>query len=221
MRLARGDHLGGALDVRRAIAQREISKLRLGRLGQSIGRRIRAVFGSVEPDRITVRLGERGLHPVDPLDAHLRRADERDQAAEGRIPNQPHPAVRCVGAVDERVVRRRVDDRIEVVVESQEAFQPLVRVRGRRFPFESVIDLPDADDLRFVRLRRRLREDGVVPRRVGRRFAIHPIVVASPQIRLSAFQRRSEVESPVERLDRTATGLHTHPMRRGVFDLSK
>jgi hypothetical protein len=161
---------------------------------------------AVQFDAPAVLLAERHLHPVDALDAHLGRADERNQRFEGWVADDAHPPVGVVGGVHQVVRRRRVPNRRQVVVEAEAASQDWVGI-DRRLPFEGAIALAYADGRGVARRARGGDGPGVATGDTLRCEVL--AVLAPPEIGLPAFERRLQVQSTGEGADVDATGLHT------------
>jgi len=119
IRLTRCDHLCGPLHVGSAVPEREVAKLRLGPRRELARRRKCVVLLTVDRYGVAVRLPQTALHPVNPRDAHLCRANERYQTRKTRVACEAHPLVRIVRSLEEGKIRGCIENRIEVVVEPE------------------------------------------------------------------------------------------------------
>jgi len=160
------------------------------------------------------------LHPVDATDAHLRRANERNERRERGVVDEVHPPVGVEGLLDHVVVGRRRADSRQVVVESESLPEYRDRI-DRGLPLQSVLDLSHADHGR----RPLHPDDRLVPVVTAEdaTLVVHPAVGAVPEVRLPAFDGRLEVERTRELRQGERTALHTHTWtkRASGFDLSR
>jgi len=119
IRLTRCDHLCGPLHVGSAVPEREVAKLRLGPRRELVRRRKCAVLLTVDRYGVAIRLPQTALHPVNPRDAHLCRANKRYQTRKDRVAREAHPLVRVVRPLEEGKIRGCIENRIEVVIEPE------------------------------------------------------------------------------------------------------